>query len=169
MDEARFGQQGTTSRVWAERGSRPRAIRQTNYSWVFLFAAVCLRSGKTHEWLMPHVNLAYMNVFLEAFGRSLAADVHAVLLLDQAGWHTSQKLMIPPNVTLLHFPPKSAELNPSELPWRECRQKHLSNRELKSEDDLYAAVEDAWMKLTADPNTIKSLCGFDWLLSAVQN
>jgi transposase len=169
MDEARFGQQGTTSRVWAERGSRPRAIHQTNYSWVYLFAAVCLRSGKTHEWLMPHVNIAHMNVFLEAFGRSLTANVHAVLLLDQAGWHTSQKLMIPSNVTLLHFPPKSAELNPSELPWRECRQKHLSNRELKSEDDLYAAVEDAWMKLTADPNTIKSLCGFDWLLSAVKN
>jgi hypothetical protein len=169
MDEARFGQQGTTSRVWAERGSRPRALRQTNYKWTYLFAAVCPQSGHTHEWLMPHVSIAHMNVFLEAFGRSLQPEVHAVLMLDQAGWHTSAKVVIPKNLTLLHFPPKSAELNPSELPWRECRQKYLSNRELKTENALWSAVEEAWLKLTADPQTIRSLCGFDWLLSAVNN
>lgn len=169
MDEARFGQQGTTSRVWAERGSRPRALRQTNYKWTYLFAALCPQSGRTHEWLMPYVNIAHMNVFLEAFGHSLRPNVHAVLLLDQAGWHTSPKLVIPQNVTLLYFPPKSPELNPSELPWRECRQKYLSNRELKTEDALWDAVEDAWLKLTADPRTIQSLCGFNWLLSSVRN
>jgi hypothetical protein len=169
MDEARFGQQGTTSRVWAERGSRPRAIRQTNYKWTYLFAAVCPQSGKTHEWLMPQVSVAHMNVFLDAFASALRPDIHAVLLLDQAGWHTSAKLVVPTNVTLLHLPPKSPELNPSELPWRECRQKYLSNRELKTENDLWHAVEDAWLKLTADPHTIQSLCGFDWLLSSVGN
>jgi len=169
MEEARFGQQGTTSRVWAERGSRPRAIRQTNYKWTCLFAAVCPRYGRTHEWLMPHANIAHMNVFLDSFGRSLSPGVHAVLLLDQAGWHTPAKLQIPPNVTLLHLPPKSPELNPSELPWPVCRQKYLSNREFKTEDAPVAAVEDAWLKLTANPQTIRSLCGFDWLLSAVKN
>jgi transposase-like protein len=169
MDEARFGQQGTTSRVWALRGSRPRAIRQTSYKWTYLFAAISPKSGKTHEWLMPHVRIPHMNLFLEAFGRSLPPGVHAVVLLDQAGWHTSQKLRIPRNVTLLHLPPKSPELNPSELPWRECRQKYLSNREFKTEQALIAAVEDAWLRLSADPQTIRSLCGFDWLLSAVEN
>src|SRR5229473_332059 len=29
QDEARFGQQGTTSRVWGDRGKRMRAVRQT--------------------------------------------------------------------------------------------------------------------------------------------
>lgn len=29
MDEARFGQQGTTTRVWAATGSRPTAVKQT--------------------------------------------------------------------------------------------------------------------------------------------
>lgn len=169
QDEARFGQQGTTSRVWAVRGSRPRAIRQTAYKWVYLFAAVCPRTGLTHEWLMPHVNTLHMNLFLKTFGAALAPDVHAVVLLDQAGWHTTDKLKIPANVTLLHLPPKSPELNPSELPWRECRQKHLSNRLFKTEDDLWSGVEDAWMKLTADRQTIQSLCGYDWILSAIKN
>ena len=169
MDEARFGQQGTTSRVWAERGSRPRAIHQTRYKWVYLYASVCPKTGRTHEWLMPHVDTAHMNLFLETFGRTLKSNVQAILLLDQAGWHTSTKLCVPPNVTLLYLPPKSPELNPSELPWRECRQKYLSNREFKTEDALWEAVEDAWLKLTAKPQTLKSLCGFDWLISSLKN
>lgn len=40
MDEARFGQQGTTTRVWAPTGSRPTAVKQTRYEWVYLYAAV---------------------------------------------------------------------------------------------------------------------------------
>jgi len=169
MDEARFGQQGTTSRVWAERGSRPRAVRQTKYKWVYLYASVCPRTGRTHEWLMPHVDTAHMNLFLETFGQALDPDVHAALLLDQAGWHTTSKLRVPSNVTLLFLPPKAPELNPSELPWRECRQKYLSNREFKTESDLWRAVEDAWLKLTAQPKTLQSLCGFDWILSSLGN
>lgn len=37
---ARFGQQGTTTRVWARTGSRPTAVKQTRYEWVYLYAAV---------------------------------------------------------------------------------------------------------------------------------
>ena len=33
-DEARFGQQGTITRVWALCGSRPRVLRQTKYEWL---------------------------------------------------------------------------------------------------------------------------------------
>lgn len=146
-----------------------RAVRQTNYKWVYLFAAVCPATGRTHEWLMPQVNTAAMNIFMETFSQALDPDVHAVMLLDQAGWHTTSKLKLPENVTLMHLPPKSPELNPSEIPWRECRQKYLSNRLFKTEDDLWSSVEDAWMKLTANPQTIQSLCGFDWILSSVKN
>ena len=36
----------------------------------------------------------------------------AVLILDQAGWHTTTKLIVPKNITLLPLPPRSPELNP---------------------------------------------------------
>jgi hypothetical protein len=39
QDEARIGQQGTLTRVWGERGSRPAAVRQSEYEWAYLFAA----------------------------------------------------------------------------------------------------------------------------------
>ena len=40
-DEARVGQQGTLTRVWAKRGSRPRAPRDRRYTSAWLFGAVC--------------------------------------------------------------------------------------------------------------------------------
>ena len=45
QDEARFGQKGTITRVWARRGSRPRAVRQTGFSSLYVLAAVCRRHG----------------------------------------------------------------------------------------------------------------------------
>ncbi|MFT5295060.1 MAG: hypothetical protein ACI9YH_001070, partial [Colwellia sp.] len=41
QDEARFGQQNTTTRLWAEKGSRPRAVKQQQFLNAYLFGAVC--------------------------------------------------------------------------------------------------------------------------------
>ena len=47
QDEARFGQQGTITRVWALCGSRPRVVRQTKYEWLYVIGAVCPGTGQT--------------------------------------------------------------------------------------------------------------------------
>ena len=47
MDEARFGQQGTTTRIWATTNSRPTAVRQTRYEWVYLYAAIEPSTGES--------------------------------------------------------------------------------------------------------------------------
>jgi transposase len=44
----------------------------------------------------------------------VALRAHAVLLVDQARWHLSARLVIPANITILPMPPKSPELNPVE-------------------------------------------------------
>jgi len=61
---------------------------------------------------------------------SLAVDpgCHAVLVLDQAGWHGSARLPVPANITLLPLPPRSPELNPVENVWPFLRANWLSNR-----------------------------------------
>ena len=46
QDEARFGQHGTITRVWAKVGTRPRAIRQTQYDYLYVFSAVCPRDRR---------------------------------------------------------------------------------------------------------------------------
>ena len=49
---------------------------------------------------------------LEEISATVAPGAHAVLLLDQAGWHTTRKLPVPGNITLLPLPARSPELNP---------------------------------------------------------
>lgn len=117
QDEARFGQQGTLTKVWAPKGSRPTAVKQTEYEWVYLFAAVNPMTGDSSAMLAPTVNTDYMNEHLRFIGKQAGKDKHVVLVLDQAGWHVAKALKVPDNITLLHLPPYSPELNPIERLW----------------------------------------------------
>lgn len=115
---------------------------------------------------MPYANTTVMNLYLRDFSKSLPPDVHALLVLDGAGWHHPKALEIPDNITFLLLPPYSPELNPPELLWREMRQKKLSNRVHANEDDLWEAVEQSWLWITQDPAAIQKLCDFHWIQSA---
>ena len=70
QDEARFGQKGTITRVWARRGSRPRAVRQTGFSSLYVLAAVCAATGAMSAVIMPTLNTEVVNLFLEQFAAS---------------------------------------------------------------------------------------------------
>ena len=128
-DEARFGTQGTITRVWARKGSRPRAVRQNGREWLYVLMAVCAATGAASALIMPELNTAVVNLFLEQFSRELPAGVHAVLIWDGAGYHTGGDLVVPGNVSLIQLPPYSPELNPVENLWHYLRSHHWSNRE----------------------------------------
>ncbi len=162
QDEARFGQQGTLTKVWAQRGSRPTAIKQTQYEWVCLFAAVNPVTGASSAMIAPTVNTDYMNQHLRFIAREAGPDVHVVPVLDQAGWHVAKALKVPTNITLLHPPPYSPELNPVERIWAYLKSHYLSNRVFADYDNLLAASRDAWNALT--PAQLQSLCHTDWIL-----
>ncbi|WP_371133700.1 transposase [Vibrio japonicus] len=56
QDEARFGQQNTTTRLWAERGTRPRAVKQQQFEYAYLFGSVCPQKGIGEAIVVPWVN-----------------------------------------------------------------------------------------------------------------
>jgi hypothetical protein len=166
MDEARVGQQGTLTRVWARTGSRPTAVRQSEYEWVYLWAAVEPATGASVAMITPTVNTGLMNQFLAGLGGTLAADERAILVLDNAGWHVARALRVPANVTLLFLPPYAPELNPVERLWAWLRSHQLSNRVFADYDELLRETDRAW--LTLDAATIKSVCACPWIERAVQ-
>ena len=161
MDEARFGQQGTLTTQWAEKGSRPTAVRQTNYEWVYLYAAVDLETGDSSALLARHVNIDTMDVFLRILSEEVDDDDHVVLMLDQAGWHTSARVNVPENITLLFLPPYSPELNPIERLWAYMKSHYLSNRRFADYQALIDAGTDAYRALT--PSLLQSICATSWL------
>lgn len=152
--------------MWAERGSRPRAVHQTEYQWTYFFGTVCPATGDSNGWIMPRADTEIMNIQLRDFSQQLTPNVHAMLVLDRAGWHKSKTLEVPENITLLLLPPYSPELNPVELIWRYMRQRYLSNRVYLNETMLEEAVGDAWNRLVSNPKQIVSICSFDWIMES---
>jgi transposase len=63
-----------------------------------------------------------MNLHLVEIAATVAPGAHAVLLVDQAGWHLSTGLVVPPNITIMALPPKCPELNPVENVWQFLRE-----------------------------------------------
>ena len=94
-DEARVGQQGTLTRVWAKRGSRPRAPRDRRFEWAYLFGAICPERSTGAAIVMPEVNVAAMNEHLAEISRRVSVGAIALLVLDGAGWHSSPRLKVP--------------------------------------------------------------------------
>lgn len=118
---------------------------------------------------MPYANTWIMNLYLNDFAKQLSENSHALLVMDGAGWHDSQELRIPANISILLLPPYSPELNPAELIWRQLRQRKLSNRLYPNAEDLESAVDEAWLWIAKQPDELSSLCLFPWIESALIN
>jgi hypothetical protein len=123
QDEARVGQQGTLTHVWADKGSRPAALRDQRRQSAYLFGAVCADRGVGAALVLPYANADAMSLHLAEISRHVTAGAHAVVVLDGAGWHqTGGRLQVPGNLSLLRLPPYSPELNPQENIWQYLRQ-----------------------------------------------
>ena len=77
--------------------------------------------------------------------------------MDRAGWHSTDKLNVPKNLTIILLPSKSPELNPVENVWQYLRQNWLSNTVFDDYDAILDAGCDAWRKLIAIPEAIISI------------
>ena len=99
---------------------------------------------------------------IEEISKAVDPGAHAVVILDQAGWHMSTKLIVPDNITLLPLPPRSPELNPVENVWQFMRENWLSNRVFAGYDDIVALCCEAWNKLIDQPWRIMTIGLRDW-------
>ena len=161
-DEARIGQKDKITRRWARRGTRPSAPHDQRTKSSYIFGAICPAEGKAAGLVLPFCNTVTMNLHLAEISQAVAVDAHAVLLVDQAGWHISDKLQVPDNITIVLLPPKSPELNPVENTWQFVRQNWLSNRVFQSYDDIVNHCCYAWNRLVAEPWRIMSIGLRDW-------
>ena len=163
QDEARFGQQNTTTRIWAEKGTRPRVVQQQQYTYAYLFGAVCVTNGKTEALIAPFSNMEVMKEHLALIAKATASDRHAVVIMDGASWHQEYLDEVFPNLSIIHIPPYSPELNPIEQVWSWMRQNEIANRAFDSYDDIVEKCSTAWNNFRSDADRVISLCSRDWI------
>jgi hypothetical protein len=114
QDEARVGQRGTLTRLWASKGTRPRVVQQQQFTAVYVFGAVCPAEDKAYALVLPEANTQAMQHHLDGIAQVVETGKHAVVVIDRAGWHMSKQLKCPGNLSLLPLPAYSPELNPVE-------------------------------------------------------
>jgi len=149
-----------TCGVWAPRGSRPVRQRQAEFGATYVFGAFFPRTGHKVGLLLPHCNTAAMSQFLGEVSGSLSPEDHAVLVLDNAGWHHSKSLVVPANVSLLHQPKYSPEVNGAENVWGFMKRKYLAHQVFADHESMLDAGQIAFNSLTSE--RVSSLSGRKW-------
>jgi hypothetical protein len=144
-DEARVGQKNKITRRWAKRGTRPSAPKDQRTASAYIFGAICPAQGKGVGLVLPRCTTQGMTLHLNEISQAVTPGAHALVLVDQAGWHQSKKLVVPDNITLVPLPSKAPELNPVENIWQYMRENWISNRIFASYSDIVRHITRRWI------------------------
>lgn len=144
-DEARIGQKNKITRRWAKRGTRPSAPKDQRTASAYIFGAICPAEGKGAGLVLPRCTTEGMTLHLKEISQAVTPGAHALVLVDQAGWHQSKKLVVPANITLMPLPAKAPELNPVENIWQFLRENWISNRIFSSYGDIVRHITRRWI------------------------
>jgi hypothetical protein len=98
QDEARIGQKGRVCHRWFTRGQRPPGRSDQRYTFAYLYGAVEPGSDNAFALVLPEVSANAMQVYLDGLAATIGPNEHALLVLDQAGWHGAKALCIPANI-----------------------------------------------------------------------
>jgi transposase len=137
-----------------------------SHEYTYAYAAVCVASGQMDSLILPHVNGACMQIFLDEVAARHPQD-RIAMVLDGAGWRQSEALTLSSNLRLLKLPPYSPELNPVENLWEEIREKFFHNRVFDSLDALEAHLWAALNHVEHDPLRVRSIVAWSWIIKAL--
>lgn len=162
-DAQRIGLKPILRRVWRKKGQRPIVIVQPRYKWTYLYGFVCPQTGHTFWLLLPTVTTALWSVALAEFARAIGAGPtkRVILVIDQAGWHTSAKVAIPDGLHLVFLPPYAPELQPAERLWT-LSDEALANEHFRDLDARVMAQAERCRTLTDLPAVVQSQTQFHW-------
>ncbi len=163
MDEHRIGLKPILRRVWRRKGHRPIVKVQHRYKWLYVYGFVCPTSGQTFWLLLPTVSIASYTLALKEFAHAVGCgpDKQVILVLDQAGWHVSEQVVIPDGLHLVFLPPYSPELQPAEHLW-ELSDEALANRHCHDLAELMDVQAERCRTLQELPELIRARTHFHW-------
>jgi DDE superfamily endonuclease len=163
FDEHRLGLKPVLRRQWAPEGQRPVAVGHPRYEWLYLYGFVHPSSGRVVWFVCTGVDAELLTAVLAAFAAAVGAGEGklVILVLDNAGWHVSGDLVVPPGIELAFLPPYTPELQPAEHLWPLANEA-VANKYFATLADLDAALSERCRVLAATPEVIKAATHFGW-------
>jgi transposase len=164
FDEHRLGLKPILRKVWSKRGERPIAIVEHRYEWLYVYGFVEPKTGRTQWYLIPSVNIDWMNVVLKIFAaeEGVGEEKKILLVQDRAGWHRSEKVKVPEGIIREFLPPYSPELQPAERLWLMVDEP-LVNEHVGSIKELEDILSKRCCVLQEMREEIKAITNYHWL------
>jgi transposase len=164
FDEHRVGLKPIIRKVWARQGERPIATVEHRYEWLYVYGFVEPKTGKTYWYLIPRVNIKWLNLVYEAFAADVGASSDKIILLvqDRAGWHRSKKVEFPEGIIEEFLPPYSPELQPAERLWS-LVDEPLVNEHFETIEQMEEVLAVRCVTLQNMREEIKNLTNYHWL------
>lgn len=180
-DEASFGRISEPENCWAPAKQRPAVPCQRIRQYKTVYGAVCPENGEKFFQVYDGNNKENMSSFLKALSEKFSDQI-ILLVLDNAGWHMTQqensrrrskdkcaatvfknpeRLILPSNIHITYLPPRTPELNPIEIIWREIRKRGFKNILF----DSLAAVVDKFHQISENlsRNDVISITRWSWI------
>jgi transposase len=163
QDESRLGVLPVRRRRLTACGVQPIGAVQHVFEWCYVYGAVAPTTGERFFLELPSLNAEMFQIFLDAFAQAYPDSLN-ILLLDNSGAHTAQRLMWPANVCAVWLPPYGPELNPIERVWRDLKDvlAWLQFPNLDAQQDYVGQLLQAY-----EASTLHSLTSYTYLVEAI--
>jgi transposase len=153
QDEARFGRITDPRRCWAPKGVRPIISSQLVREYTYHYGAVSPQDGKSDFLILPSMNLANMEIFLQEL-RWRYPNEYICIFFDGAPGHSLEGLKVPENMAIEKLPAYSPETNPTENIWDDMREKFFRNLLFHSMEAVVERLCEVARAYEADHRTV---------------
>jgi len=120
------------------------------------------KNGDIFSILAPNCDTETMSLFMRELSKEYRS-YRNIIIMDKAGWHTTNDLKRFDNIRLIFLPPYSPELNPTEHLWAKIRDMKFRNTAYASLDDVQKALIDSFSYLDSNKDMVSKLTYFKWL------
>ena len=103
-----------------------------------------------------------MSLYMDQFSKEYK-DYRNIVIMDKAGWHTTNYLKSFNNIRYIFLPPYSPELNPAEHLWSAIRDLKFRNKSFESLDEVQDALVDSFLYLDRNKDMVSKLTYFKWM------
>ena len=155
QDESRFGLMTHIGKYLTASGIKPVIPYQHKFSTTYLYGSYLPINGDSFVWEIDGVNSAIFEQYLKEFSLHKPRE-YKIVVIDNAGFHSTKNIEIPDNIYLLRIPPYSPELNPCEQVWQYIKQR-FKNQQFDTIENLKQWLAEKVGQM--DKETIKSITG----------
>lgn len=149
-------------RYLTARGIKPIVKYKHTFQNTYLYGSYSPVDGDAFVYELENTNTKVFESYLNQLSKHRPKQFK-ILIIDNAGFHSTKNINVPKNIALIRIPPYTPELNPCEQIWAYIKKRFKNNLfdDLKQVKQwLYKMIKEM------TPETIKSIVGNHHYLNA---